>query len=55
MKFIVNFIIFGLIFYGIYVFFPTAFETLVSWAEAVFNFVEGLYQKIVSHYDAPAA
>lgn len=42
MRFIFNFILFGIIFYLLYVFFPDAFSTLVSWANKAFDFVKDL-------------
>lgn len=37
MRFIINFLIFGMIFFLIYRFFPEAFSTLVTWANAVYD------------------
>jgi len=42
MRFIINFFIFGFIFYLIYLFFPEAFATLVSWAHQVYDFFHDL-------------
>ncbi len=56
MRFIINFFIFGLIFYCIWYFFPGAFATLVSWATAVFDFVKNIFQGIsekTQHTPAP--
>jgi hypothetical protein len=44
MRFIINFFLFGFLFFLIYVFFPDAFKTLVSWAQAVYDFFNGLVQ-----------
>jgi hypothetical protein len=38
MKFIFNFIFFGILFYIIAVNFPEAFKTLVSWADGIVSF-----------------
>lgn len=39
MRFILNFFFFGLLFYLIYLFFPDAFHTLVSWAHQTYEFI----------------
>jgi hypothetical protein len=39
-RFIINFFLFGFLFYLIWHFFPGAFTTLVSWADSVFEFVK---------------
>ena len=62
MRFILGFIFFGLFFYGMSVYFPDAFATLVSWAAATFGYLrelgEGLAEKVrgsgVSHAPTPA-
>lgn len=43
MRFILNFFIFGFIFFLIYLFFPEAFQTLVSWAQSTYNFFHDLF------------
>ncbi|MBS4171390.1 MULTISPECIES: hypothetical protein [unclassified Neochlamydia] len=43
MKFILYFIFFGLLFYVIALYFPEAFQTLVSWADKVFAFLQNLF------------
>lgn len=50
MRFIINFFIFGFIFYLIYIFFPEAFQTLVSWASSVYDFFHGLFIKASEKY-----
>ncbi len=47
MRVIINFFVFGFIFYLIYIFFPDAFQTLVSWASAVYEFFHGLVQTVI--------
>jgi hypothetical protein len=47
MKFILNFIFFGILFYVIWVYFPEAFNTLVSWAHSVFDFLKDLIVGII--------
>lgn len=36
MRFILNFILFGVLFYAIYMAFPDAFYTMVGWANKVY-------------------
>lgn len=43
MRFILEFIIFGLIFYALYLYAPDLFATLVSWAQAIFDYVHNLF------------
>lgn len=43
MRFIFNFIFFGILFYLIWLFFPEAFSTLVSWANHVVAFFKDLF------------
>ncbi len=47
MRFIINFFLFGFLFYLISVFFPDAFSTLVSWAAHVYTFFHDLVMGIV--------
>lgn len=47
MKFIFNFIFFGILFYIIAVNFPEAFRTLVSWADAIVTFIRETFHVIV--------
>jgi hypothetical protein len=47
MRFILNFIFFGILFFLIWHYFPEVFQTLVSWAEGLFNFVRELITWIV--------
>ena len=48
MRFIANFFFFGILFYLIWMFFPDAFLTLVSWADHVVAFFREL---IVNTWD----
>lgn len=48
LKFIFNFIFFGILFYVIWQFFPDAFNTLVSWAGHVVDFIVAVVQSIVN-------
>ncbi|MBA3815405.1 MAG: hypothetical protein H0X29_02590 [Parachlamydiaceae bacterium] len=49
MRFIFNFLFFGILFYLIWMFFPDAFLKLVSWADSIVVFfrdlIMGLYHK----------
>lgn len=47
LRFILNFILFGILFYLIWRFFPEAFDKLVSWAGDVFDFVKNLFTSTV--------
>ena len=42
MRFILNFIFFGILFFLIWHFLPEAFQTLVTWMTSAFNFVQDL-------------
>lgn len=47
MRFILNFFFFGFIFYMIWIFFPEAFQTLVSWANSVYQFVRDGFNTVM--------
>lgn len=47
MKFILNFFLFGIIFFLISIYFPEAFQTLVSWAQNSYDFVYTGIQTII--------
>jgi hypothetical protein len=47
MKFIFNFVFFGILFYLIWLYFPDAFTTLVSWAGKTFDFLKNLIQNLI--------
>lgn len=56
MRFLLNFFFFGLLFYLIWMFFPDAFMTLVSWANHIVAFFRDLIMGItekVQHQTAP--
>ncbi len=58
MRFIFNFIFFGLIFYALWFFFPEAFAKLVDGAGAVFNFIKDLVNSLIdklNHTRSPAS
>ena len=46
MRFIFNFIFFGVLFYAIYLFMPEAFATLVSWASKIYEFLSELVSSV---------
>jgi hypothetical protein len=48
MRFIFNFIFFGILFYLIYLFLPDAFFTLVSWANKTYEFLRDLVMELGS-------
>lgn len=45
MRFIFNFIFFGLLFYAIYYFFPDAFAKLVTWTGDTFDYIKVFVQQ----------
>lgn len=55
MRFILYFVFFGLLFYIIWMYFPEAFQTLVSWAAKVFNFIHDLVAGIVDKLNSWSA
>lgn len=55
MKFIFNFIFFGVLFYLIYVYFPEPFHTLVSWADSIVTFVKEMFHLLMSKIGSPTA
>lgn len=50
-RFLIRFVLFGLLFYGIWFFFPDAFKIMVSWAQGLFDFVEHLFKP--AHPETP--
>lgn len=46
LRFIFNFFLFGILFYLIYLFFPDAFQTLVSWAHQVYEFFKDVFMQL---------
>lgn len=46
MRFILNFIFFGVLFYAIHVFSPDFFNTLVDWANAIYEFLREMFLRI---------
>lgn len=50
-RFLVHFVVFGLLFYAIWFFFPETFKMFVSWAASLFDFIEHLFKP--AHPEAP--
>lgn len=48
MRFILNFIFYGVLFYLIYLAFPDAFFKMVSWAQAIAEFIHDLYMQLAA-------
>lgn len=46
MRFIFNFIFFGLLFYLIWLYFPEPFHTMQGWAASIVDFVKDLAQQL---------
>ncbi len=46
MRFIIEFFLFGFLFFLLWHFFPEAFATLVSWAQAVYDFFANLFAQV---------
>ncbi len=55
MRFILNFFLFGFIFFLIWYYFPEAFKTLVGWAEQVWTFILDAVHSVFSKSEAPPA
>ncbi len=49
MRLILGFIFFGLFYYGLYLYAPSTFETLVSWAAAIFDHAKSFLTSFQSH------
>lgn len=47
LKFILNFILFGFIFFLIAKYFPDAFDRLVEWVDIAWNYIVNLFEKLV--------
>lgn len=50
MRFILNFIFFGVLFYAIYLIFPDTFHTLVGWANGIYEFIRDVVLQIIDKY-----
>jgi hypothetical protein len=48
MRFILNFIFFGVLFYAIYLIFPDAFHTMVGWANSIYEFIRDIFLQLTS-------
>lgn len=53
MRFILNFFFYGLLFFLIYLFFPEAFNTLVSWANDTYIFLRDFVQGVIGTKKEP--
>ncbi len=47
MRFILNFIFFGILFYLLWVYFPDQFEILKSWAASAVDLIKQLYHTLM--------
>lgn len=50
MRFILNFLFFGILFYLIYLFFPDAFKTLVRGADQSYEFLKDFFMTFSNHF-----
>jgi hypothetical protein len=46
MRFVLNFIFFGLLFYALFLFFPDVFKQLVHWAAVVVDYIQHLFHEL---------
>lgn len=46
LRFIINFILFGLLFYALWLFVPDVFSKLTGWAGALFNYIQELLNQL---------
>ena len=49
MKFVVNFIVFGLIFYALYTYAPDLFQSLVHAADKTLAFLQSFFQTVIEN------
>lgn len=49
-RFFLNFIFFGILFYAISIFFPDAFQTLVAWAGKAYAFIVNIVNAIIDWF-----
>jgi hypothetical protein len=54
-RFIINFILFGALFYLIWHFFPDTFTILVSWIKALVEFTQNLFSDLFNRISTNAA
>lgn len=54
-RFIINFFLFGLLFYLIHLFFPEAFQTLVSWADRTYEYMRDFFISLTNQGTAHQA
>lgn len=53
LRFIFNFIFFGVLFFIIWQFFPDAFTKLVEWARDIVEFIENLIKMVAEKVNGP--
>lgn len=53
MRLVIGFIFFGILFYAIYLYFPDAFQTMVSWDAKIFDWVREVIEKITGKTNPP--
>lgn len=51
MRFILNFIFYGFLFYIIWLFFPDAFNKLVSWVTQAYEFLRDLVMQVIAKFN----
>ena len=55
MRFILNFIFFGILFYVLWIYFPDVFHTLQGWAASTVEFFKHLFQVIMEKLNSMSA
>lgn len=55
MRFILNFIFFGILFYLLWLYFPEQFETLKSWAGSAVDLIKHLYHSLMDKLQVSGA
>lgn len=55
LRFIFSFIFFGLLFYGMHLYTPDAFNMLQSWAGSIYAFVTNLVHQFMPAHVTPAS
>ena len=52
-RFIINFFLFGFLFFLIYTYFPDAFVAMYNWANEFFMWMKNLFETHVTKTDSP--
>jgi hypothetical protein len=55
MRFIFNFIFFGILFYILWLYFPETFVALTTWAAKVVDFIRNLFTGVGDRFRTPEA